>query len=142
LPPDEVGLLAVHRTDPGLMLGYWRRPEEQEAVIRGEWFIGGDLASVDADGYVWFHGRADDVIKSFGYRLSPMEIEQAIESFPAVLEACVVPHRLDEQKTLVRACIVPREGEAIDEEALSAHVAKHLASYKRPHEYVVVESLP
>ena len=67
LPPGEVGLLAVHRSDPGLMLGYWRRPQEQAAVYRGEWFIGGDLAAIDQDGYLWFHGRADDVIKSFGY---------------------------------------------------------------------------
>ncbi|MEX2445925.1 MAG: acyl-CoA synthetase [Dehalococcoidia bacterium] len=142
LPPGEVGLLAVHRSDPGLMVGYWRRPEEQAAVLRGEWFAGGDLAAMDEDGYVWFHGRADDVIKSFGYRLSPMEIEQAIESFPEVLEACVVPHTIDEQKTLVAACVVPREGAAIDEAALAAHVADRLAEYKRPHEYVVMESFP
>ncbi|MSQ42478.1 MAG: AMP-dependent synthetase [Dehalococcoidia bacterium] len=142
LPPGEVGLLAVHRSDPGLMLGYWRRPEEQAAVFRGEWFIGGDLAAIDGDGYLWFHGRADDVIKAFGYRLSPVEIEQAVESFPTVAEAAVVVHRVDEQKTLVTACIVPREGAAIDEAALAAHVARHLAEYKRPHEYVVMLALP
>ena len=142
LPAGAIGLLAVHRSDPGLMLGYWRRPEEDEAVLRGEWFIGGDLAALDDDGYLWFHGRADDVIKSFGYRLSPVEIEHVIEAFPAVSEAAVVAHRVDEMKTLVTACIVPREGETLDEAALAAHVTQHLAEYKRPHEYVVVESLP
>ena len=142
LPAGEIGLLAVHRSDPGLMLGYWRRPEEDAAVVRGDWFVGGDLASLDADGYLWFQGRADDVIKSFGYRLSPVEIEQAIETFPAVSEAAVVAHRIDEMKTLVTACLVPREGATLDVSALRAHVEQHLAEYKRPHEYVVVESLP
>lgn len=142
LPLGTVGLLAVHRSDPGLMLRYWRRPQEQAAAYRGEWFVGGDLAACDADGYIWFHGRADDVIKAFGYRLSPLEIEQTLESFPAIAEAAVVAHHLDDQKTLVTACIVPREGAEIDEAALAAHVAQHLAAYKQPHEYVVMESLP
>ncbi len=142
LPPGEVGLLAVHRSDPGLMLHYWRRPEEQAAVIRGEWFIGGDLSSMDADGYVWFAGRADDVIKSFGYRLSPVEIEAALTTFPGVGEACVIPHRIDDQRTLVAACVIPREGATIDTEALAAHVRGHLAGYKRPHEYLVMETFP
>src|SRR3546814_13411861 len=75
LPRGEVGLLAVHRSDPGLMLGYWRRPAEEAEVLQGDWFVGGDLASMDDDGYVMFAGRADDIIKSFGLRLSPLEIE-------------------------------------------------------------------
>ncbi|MDA0301218.1 MAG: acyl-CoA synthetase [Chloroflexi bacterium] len=145
LPAGEIGLLAVHRSDPGLMLGYWRRPDEEATVVRGEWFVGGDMAALDADGYLWFHGRADDVIKSFGYRLSPVEIEHAIETFAAVSEAAVVAHRVDEMKTLVTACLVPREGHLLDDAAIAAlktHVTEHLAEYKRPHEYVVVESLP
>ena len=145
LPPGGIGLLAVHRSDPGLMLGYWRRPEEEAAVIRGEWFVGGDLAALDEDGYLWFHGRADDVIKSFGYRLSPVEIEHTIELFPAVSEAAVVAHRVDDMKTLVTACVVAQEGSELDASTLAAlksHVAEHLAEYKRPHEYVVVASLP
>ena len=142
LPPDEVGLLAVHRSDPGLMLGYWHRPDEQAAVIRGEWFIGGDLSLMDADGYVWFRGRVDDVIKSFGYRLSPLEIETAIDTFPSVAEACVVAHHIDEQRTLVTACVVAREGATVDTAALAEHVKTRLAEYKRPHEYVVLTALP
>jgi acyl-coenzyme A synthetase/AMP-(fatty) acid ligase len=68
LPPGKTGLLAVHRSDPGLMLGYWRRPEEEALVYRGEWFCGGDLAHMDEDGYVWFHGRHDDILNPMGYR--------------------------------------------------------------------------
>ncbi|MEX2228738.1 MAG: acyl-CoA synthetase [Dehalococcoidia bacterium] len=142
LPAGEVGLLAVHRSDPGLMLGYWRRPEEEQAVYRGEWFVGGDLAALDADGYLWFHGRADDTIKSFGYRLSPSEIEAALESAPGVSEAAVVGLEVEAQKTLVVACIVPQPGTVPDEEALRAHARTHLASYKQPHEYRFLETLP
>ena len=142
LSPGEVGLLAVHRSDPGLMLGYWRRSEEEAAVFRGEWFTGGDLASLDEDGYVWFHGRADDVIKSFGYRLSPVEIEAALSSVPGVAEVAVVGVPVDESKTLVTACVVTAEGTEIDEAALASHAERHLAAYKRPHQYRVVDSLP
>jgi acyl-coenzyme A synthetase/AMP-(fatty) acid ligase len=142
LPAGETGLLAVHRTDPGLMLGYWRRPEEDEAVTRGEWFVGGDLASIDKDGYVWFHGRADDVIKSFGYRLSPVEIETALASCPGVTEVAVVALPVDEAKTLVTACVVPQREGAVTEAALKSHAAQHLADYKRPHQYRFVDALP
>ena len=142
MPPGEVGLLAVHRSDPGLMLGYWRRPDEEAAVMRGEWFTGGDLAAIDEDGYVWFHGRADDVIKSFGYRLSPVEIEAALESAPGVSEVAVIGLAVDSTKTLVTACVVPEDGAAIDEAALRAHAEAHLAGYKQPHQYVTVPALP
>ena len=142
LPSGTTGMLAAHRSDPGLMLGYWRRPEEEHAVYRGEWFVGGDLATIDDDGYVWFHGRSDDVIKSFGYRLSPVEIEAALTTHPAVAEAAVVAVPLDEDKTIVIAAVVPQEGAAIGEEALRHHAEQHLAGYKRPHEYRVVEALP
>ena len=142
LPPGEVGLLAVHRSDPGRMLGYWRRPEEDQTVTRGEWFVGGDLASIDQDGYVWFHGRADDVIKSFGYRLSPVEIETALASCPGVAEVAVVALPLDEAKTLVTACVVPQRKGAVTEAALEGHAERHLADYKQPHQYRFVDELP
>ncbi len=77
LPPGDIGLLSVHRSDPGLMLGYWNRPEEEAAAFRGEWFIGGDFASFDADGYVWHRGRNNDIMNAFGYRVSPLEVEKA-----------------------------------------------------------------
>ncbi len=142
LPPGEVGLLAVHRSDPGLMLGYWRRPEEEATVYRGEWFTGGDLAAIDEDGYVWFHGRADDVIKSFGYRLSPLEIEAALQSCPGVAEVAVVGVEVEAGKTLVTACVVPQENARPSEQTLAEHAARHLAAYKRPHQYRFLAALP
>ena len=142
LPAGQVGLLAVHRSDPGLMLGYWNRPDEEAEVFRGEWFTGGDLATMDNDGYVWFQGRADDIIKSFGFRLSPVEIEAVLESHPAVAEAAVVGHEIDPQKTLVSAFLVAASSNEIDIAAIEAHAREHLAEYKRPHEYFVVQQLP
>ena len=142
LPPGEAGLLAVHRSDPGLMLGYWRRPDEAASVYRGDWFVGGDLAEIDEDGYVWFRGRADDVIKSFGYRLSPVEIEAALESAPGVAEVAVVGVEVEAAKTLVTACVVPEDGAAFEEAALRAHAEARLAGYKQPHQYVAVADLP
>lgn len=142
LPPGEVGLLAIHRSDPGLMLGYWRRPDEEAAVFRGDWFIGGDRALIDDDGYVWFQGRADDTIKSFGYRLSPVEIEAALSSCPGVAEVAVVGLPIDADKTLVLACVVPQPGLVLTDGVLREHAERHLAEYKRPHQYRVVESLP
>jgi acyl-coenzyme A synthetase/AMP-(fatty) acid ligase len=124
------------------MLGYWRRPEEEAAVFRGEWFVGGDRASIDAEGYVWFQGRADDVIKSFGYRLSPLEIETALALSPGVAEVAVVGVPIDAEKTLVTACVVPEAGATVAEAALRDHAEAHLAGYKRPHQYRIVESLP
>lgn len=142
LPPGAIGLLAVHRSDPGLMLGYWRRPDEEADVFRGEWFAGGDRAAIDADGYVWFHGRADDVIKSFGYRLSPIEIEAALASCPGVADVAVVGLPLEAGKTLVTACVVPEAGVEVTEGALVAHASAHLAGYKQPHQYRFMPGLP
>jgi acyl-coenzyme A synthetase/AMP-(fatty) acid ligase len=142
LPRGEVGLLSVHRTDPGLMLGYWQRPEEEAQVLQGEWFVGGDQASMDENGYIRFAGRADDLIKSFGLRLSPVEIEAELSLHPGVLEVAVVGLAIDASKTLVAAAVVPREGAALTEEALTAHAQQHLAGYKQPHLYRFVEALP
>ncbi|MCB1824959.1 MAG: acyl-CoA synthetase, partial [Candidatus Competibacteraceae bacterium] len=89
LPPGETGLLAVHRGDPGLMLGYWNRPEEEALVYRGEWFLGGDLVHFDADGYMIYHGRNDDVMNAMGYRVSPLEVEHCLSRHPAVAEVAV-----------------------------------------------------
>lgn len=142
LPPGEPGLLAVHRSDPGLMLGYWRRPAEEVTAFRGDWFVGGDRVAIDVGGYVWFHGRADDVIKSFGYRLSPVEIEAALASAPGVVDVAVIGRAIDAEKTLVTACIVTEGGASLDEAALRAHASAYLAGYKQPHEYVRVDALP
>ena len=106
LPTGERGLLAVHRSDPGLMLGYWNRPDEQAEAFRGEWFVSGDLVHVDEDGYVVHHGRADDVMSSMGYRVSPVEVEHCLAQHPAVADVAVTEVAVREGVTLITAFVV------------------------------------
>ena len=142
LPTGETGLLAVHRSDPGLMLGYWRRPEDEQAVYRGEWFIGGDLAAFDEDGYLWYHGRADDVMNAMGYRVSPQEVEAALAGHPDIAEVAVTELAVREDVKVIAAYIVPREGSAPDADAIAAYAKENLAAYKAPREIVFVDKLP
>lgn len=142
LPPGETGLLAVHRSDPGLMLGYWRRGDEEEEVFRGDWFIGGDLARFDEEGYMWYEGRADDVMNAMGYRVSPQEVEAALERHPDVQEVAVTERRVRADVSIIAAFIVPREGAAPDAESLIKWAVTQLAAYKCPREIIFVESLP
>lgn len=142
LPANEVGLLAIHRADPGLMLGYWQRPDEDAATTRGDWFVGGDLAAFDADGYLWYRGRADDVMNVGGYRVSPLEVEAALADCPGVAEVAVKEHRVREDVAIIAAFVVARDGAAPGVDAIMAHAAGRLAAYKRPREVFFVESLP
>ncbi|MBA5778945.1 acyl-CoA synthetase [Stappia sp. F7233] len=142
LPAEETGILAVHRSDPGMMLGYWNLPAETRSAFRGDWFLTGDLASIDADGYVWYGGRSDDVMNAFGYRVAPQEVEQALGSHPSVAEVAVTDVETAPGIALVTAFVVLREGAQADETALAAHAAARLAEYKRPKVYRFVEALP
>ena len=142
LPAGETGLLAVHRSDPGLMLGYWRRADEEAEVYRGEWFVGGDLASFDADGYMWYHGRADDLMNAMGYRVSPQEVEAALASHPDVQEVAVTELHVREDVSIVAAFVVPKEASEPDAASILKWAADRLAAYKCPREVIFVESLP
>ena len=143
LPPGETGIMAVHRDEPGLMLGYWNRPEEGREALRGEWFVSGDLVEIDAEGYVWLHGRADEVMNAGGYRVSPAEVERCLIACPGVAEAAVAerPGR-DPGTTIIKAYVVARDGGALDEAQILAHCALHLASYKRPRAVLMLDALP
>jgi acyl-coenzyme A synthetase/AMP-(fatty) acid ligase len=140
--PGAIGLLAVHESDPGLMLGYWRQPEADAEVFFGEWFAGGDLAHLDADGYVQFHGRADDLMNALGVRTSPLEIEQVLMRHEAVQEAAVTSLPNDDGVELITAFVVPAEGRRVDEGELKAFAGEHLAAYKLPKRVVEARELP
>ncbi|MGQ0672106.1 MAG: class I adenylate-forming enzyme family protein [Hyphomicrobium sp.] len=142
LPMGEEGLLAVHRADPGLMLGYWNRPEEEAEVMRGDWFVGGDLAAIDCDGYVTYLGRANDVMKALGYRVSPLEVEAALAAHPAVAEVACTEIRVREDVSVIGAFVVPRDAAAADADTLMAFVREKLAAYKCPREVRFVAALP
>jgi acetyl-CoA synthetase len=142
LGPGEEGLLAVHRSDPGLMLRYWNRPEEDAAVTRGDWFVGGDLAMMDCDGYVWHRGRGDDVMKVLGYRVSPQEVEAALARHPDIAEVACAGVKVRADVTVIGAFIVVREGASPDATEILTFAATQLADYKRPRQIVFVPSLP
>ena len=120
------------------MLGYWNRPAEEAAAFRGEWFIGGDLAEFDADGYVWHRGRNDDIMNAFGYRVSPLEVEKVLSTHPDVADVAVAERNVADGVSVITAFVVPKPERAPDEAALLAHCAEHLAAYKRPRKVVFV----
>lgn len=137
----EDGLLAVSRNDPGLMLGYWRRPDETAAAFRGEWFVTGDRARMGEDGAIVYLGRADDLMNAGGFRVSPAEVEAALLAHAGVAEAAVVDVALASGATVIAAFYVPR-GEPVSEAALAAHCAGRLARYKCPRLFRAVDALP
>ncbi len=141
LPAGETGLLAIHRSDPGQMLGYWRRPEEDALVWRGDWFTGGDLAHLDEDGYLWFHGRNDDILNTHGYRLSPLEIERVLEHHPAIADVAVGEVPVAADLTVLAAFVVPHHAGVAEAEILDWAAAR-LAAYKRPRTVIFLEKLP
>jgi acyl-coenzyme A synthetase/AMP-(fatty) acid ligase len=148
LPYDSEGDIAV-RVKPvrpvGLFKEYWRNPEATAACMRGDWYVTGDRAYVDGDGYFWFVGRADDVIISAGYRIGPFEVESALVEHAAVAEAAVVAKGDPLRGTIVKAYVILAPGhqgsEALATE-LQEHVKKVTAPYKYPREVEFVSELP
>ena len=141
LPSGAEGLIAVHRSDPGLMLGYWNRPAEEAEVLRGDWFVGGDLGSMDDDGYVTHLGRANELMNAGGYRVSPLEIEAALAVCPGVAEIACTEVRVRSDVSIISAFVVGN-GTAIDAEQIRAFAAERLAAYKVPKQIVFVDKLP
>jgi len=134
-------MLCIHRNDPGLMLGYWNRPDETAACFRGDWFMTGDYARQDADGYVWFLGRRDDLINTFGYRVSPYEIERVLKDHPGIADAAAVGEDVAPGKTLVVAYVTARSDTLSPDDVL-AYGRRRLASYKAPRTVYLVDELP
>jgi len=145
---DKEGELAI-RVNPkrpiGLFREYWQNPEENAARFRGDWYLTGDVARRDAGGYFWFVGRADDVIKSSGYRIGPFEVESALIEHDAVVEAAVVGKADDVRGQIVKAFVVLGKAFA-PSESLKAELQEHCrrltAPYKYPREIEFVAELP
>ena len=143
--PGQIGDLALHDTPPSLFREYWKNPAETAATRRGEWYLTGDRARRDEDGYLWFVGRADDVIISAGYRIGPFEVESALLEHPAILESAVVASPDPVRGEIVKAFVVLRAGQARSDalaRALQDHVKQVTAPYKYPREIEFVDSLP
>jgi acetyl-CoA synthetase/medium-chain acyl-CoA synthetase len=141
----EIAVRVSPRRPVGLFRGYWLNPEEEAHHFQGDWYLTGDRAVRDADGYFWFVGRKDDVIKSSGYRIGPFEVESALMEHPAVLDAAVIGKPDPLRGQIVKACVILRDGYIAAEELkaeLQAHCKNLVAAYKYPREVEFVPDLP
>ena len=134
LPPNTPGIVGLKRPDPVLLLEYWKRPEATAAKFAGEWCLYGDRATKDEDGYFWFQGRNDDIIKSSGYRIGPTEVEDCLVQHPAVRLAGVIGTPDSVRGEAVTAFIVLAEGHT-GSDALAAEIQAFVRTRLAAHEY-------
>lgn len=138
----EEGMICVPDNDPGLFLRYWNMVEETAKHVHDGWFFTGDYARYDEDGYIWFLGRKDDIIKSFGYRVSPYEIERVLKSHPAVADCASVGEEIEKDKVLVVAYLILHPGSTATPDELLAFGREHLAAYKAPKTIYIATDFP
>lgn len=142
----EVGDIAVHVDTPALFKNYYKDPERTAMQFRGDYYVTGDKAKKDEDGYFWFEGRGDDIIISSGYTIGPFEVEDALVKHPFVKECAVVASPDEVRGNVVKAFIVLKEG--IDENdpqlisTLQNHVKELTAPYKYPRKIDFIKELP
>ena len=151
VPQGEPGEVAIHRVapdgtaDPVFFLEYLNNTEGTRRKYTGDWCRTGDIATVDADGYLWYQGRADDMFKVAGYRVGPSEIENCLVKHPAVANAAVIPVPDATRGNVVKAFIVLAPGHlpsAALQEEIQLHVRKFLAPYEYPKEIEFLDALP
>jgi acetyl-CoA synthetase/medium-chain acyl-CoA synthetase len=148
VPCGEEGEIAV-AIEPErpfwLFREYWRNPEETARKFQKGFYLTGDRATRDSDGYLWFVGRKDDVIKSSGYRIGPFEVESALLEHPSVLDVAVIGKADSLRGQIVKACVVLRPGVEPTETLkieLQQHAKRLVAAYKYPREIEFVGELP
>lgn len=146
LPPNRMGNLAIKKGWPSMMKGIWNNPSKYESYFMpGDWYVSGDSAYMDSDGYFWFQGRIDDVIMTAGERVGPFEVESALLEHPAVAEAGVIGKPDPIRGEIIKAFIALSEGYKASEELgeeLKQFVKKHLAAHSAPREIEFIDKLP
>jgi acetyl-CoA synthetase len=145
LPTGKVGDIAIGREMIALFKGYLNDPERTARAFRGNWYITGDQGRMDEDGYIWFEGRADDIIISGGYTIGPFEVEDALVKHPSVAECAAVASPDPERGHVVKAFVVLKSGFSGSEELireLQEHVKRLTAPYKYPRKIEFVAELP
>jgi len=138
----EEGMIALPEDDPGKFIGYWNQPDETTRMHRNGYFLTGDYARRDEDGYIWFLGRRDDIINTFGYRVSPHEIERVMKNHPAVADCIAIGQQVSKGKTLIAICVIPDTQQQADPDGLLHYGEMHLAGYKRPRLVHLVDDYP
>lgn len=152
MPPETEGNIAMKPGWPSMMQSVWQRKEKYDSYFVGGWYMSGDHGSIDRDGYFWFIGRADDVIKTSGERVGPFEVESALVEHPAVVEAGVIGKPDALRGEIIKAFVVlkPEFAEKVKQPAysetlkteLSQQVKKHLAGHAYPREVEFIDKLP
>jgi len=146
LPPYRMGNLAIKKGWPSMMRAIWNNPEKyQSYFMPGDWYISGDSAYMDEDGYFWFQGRIDDVINTSGERVGPFEVESKLVEHPAVAEAGVVGKPDPVRGEIIKAFVALRKGYEPSEELkedIRKHVKDGLAAHAAPREIEFKEKLP
>lgn len=139
---NKEGMLCIGLDDPGLFLEYWNLEETTNASRKDKYFLTGDYAYRDTEGYIWFLGRKDDLINSCGYRISPHEIERVIKTHPDISDCVALEESIEKNKNIVAACIILHQDRFFSEQNLMAYVHEHLAKYKAPKKFYVVDEFP
>ena len=142
LPRGAVGDIAVKYPAPGLFMGYLKNPEATAACFRGDWYLTGDRATIDDNGYFWFVGRADDVIISGSLRIGPFEVESLLVEDPDVVEAAAVAYPDPELGHVIKAFVVVRPGAPVTADTLNLRFAEPGDAHKQPRHYEFVNTLP
>ena len=140
VPRGHVGMIAVHKDDPGLMLGYLDQPQETAARYQGDWFLTGDLATMDPEGAITYAGRADDMMNAGGHRVSPIEVEDVLTSHPIITEAAACAVQVRTGVFIIAGFYVATD--VIDEAELFDFAAARLATYKMPRLLIARKTLP
>ncbi|MCK0138814.1 class I adenylate-forming enzyme family protein [Aliiroseovarius sp. F47248L] len=141
MPRDTPGIMAVHRSDPGLMLGYLGADKDTKSRYSGDWFLTGDTVSMAKDGAITFEGRSDDIMNAGGFRVSPIEVEAAMALHPGIHEAACAEVAVKDDATII-ACFYTPEIDPIPEDTLSTHAHSQLAHYKCPRLFIPLDNLP
>jgi acetyl-CoA synthetase len=145
LPVGKEGNLAIEPGWPSMMREIWKNPEKYKSYFKGKWYITGDRASIDKDGYVWFVGRTDDVIKTAGERVGPFEVESVLIEHPAVAEAGVIGVPDELRGEVIKAFLVLRPGNEPSEELkedIKKFVKTRLAGHAYPKDIDFIKTLP
>ncbi len=145
LPSGTQGHIAIRRPDPVMFLEYWRNPKATAEKFAGDWLLTGDTGRTDDDGYLWYVGRADDVITSAGYRIGPAEIEDCLLKHPAVAMAAAIGVPDPVRTESVKAFIVLKpghRGDAALARAIQEHVRTRLAAHEYPRDVEFIDALP
>ncbi|WP_377187426.1 class I adenylate-forming enzyme family protein [Ruegeria meonggei] len=140
VPQGQEGTIAIHRSDPGLMLTYLNAPQEANSRMKGDWFLTGDQGAMAVDGQITYLGRDDDMMNAGGYRVSPVEVEAALAKFPGITQVGAAAVEVKQDTFVIAAFYTGPE--KLDDNALQTYVKANLARYKQPRAFIHLPELP